>query len=661
MENQYFDIQLSKETGTITSIVNPSDLHHMNWCGEEGEWGTVRYICKDVFRGTEMEELPLIEFCESEIDSTSVYQNSDIKVTVERFFTENGYFNERYTLKNLRQNDLFLEVGDFEIETPFNDRYTYADDCMRNRCHTHLWCGGNTTYVNAMRMGESDINLGLVMIAGAMETYSTSGAMTGLPKNNQRGIFYLDCEHLELLAGEEYVFEWQMFWHSGNKDFYNRLKVYPSYIGIETKYYTVYANEKIEFEIVPVAMPENLKIVCDGKLIETVQTETSYKVTYKPERLGEHRFDIIADDIHTYTEFWVSEELEKLIEKRLNFIVDHQQYYKTGSVLDGAFLIYDNEEQYVIFDSAINDHNACRERLGMALLLTKYLQHHENEKFQRALDKFVSFMTREFFNPDTGEVYDGVGRNANFIRLYNAPWVATFFAELYRLTKKKEYLKYILLLLERYYEGGGSRFYPNGFRLYDIVDAFKEAGMKEECIRVINWFKTHVDHIVENGLSYPKHEVNYEQTIVTPATDMIAEMARVTGDDFYKKEVYKHLTTLKRFNGHQPSFHLHEIPIRYWDDFWFGKSRVFGDTFPHYWSCLTADAYYAYYHISGDKEILEAAEKCFRNCLCLFNEKGEGSCAYVYPFRVDGKKGRFYDAWANDQDFALYYYLADRI
>jgi DNA repair exonuclease SbcCD nuclease subunit len=43
--------------------------------------------------------------------------------------------------------------------------------------------------------------------------------------------------------------------------------------------------------------------------------------------------------------------------------------------------------------------------------------------------------------------------------------------------------------------------------------------------------------------------------------------------------------------------------------------------------------------------------------LCLFNDKGEGSCAYVYPFKVNDIKGEFYDEWANDQDFALYFYL----
>ena len=120
--------------------------------------------------------------------------------------------------------------------------------------------------------------------------------------------------------------------------------------------------------------------------------------------------------------------------------------------------------------------------------------------------------------------------------------------------------------------------------------------------------------------------------------------------------IEKHIKALARFNGHQPSCYMNETPIRYWDDFWFGSGRLQGDTFPHYWSCLTARSYIDYYNASGDETYKLAAEECIRNCFCLFNEKGEGSCAYVYPYRVNDSKGEFYDTWANDQDFALYFY-----
>ena len=61
--------------------------------------------------------------------------------------------------------------------------------------------------------------------------------------------------------------------------------------------------------------------------------------------------------------------------------------------------------------------------------------------------------------------------------------------------------------------------------------------------------------------------------------------------------------------------------------------------------------------LTGEEKYRDAGEECMRNCLCLFNDKGEGFCAYLYPFKLNEKDGAFYDEWANDQDFALYFAL----
>ena len=188
-------------------------------------------------------------------------------------------------------------------------------------------------------------------------------------------------------------------------------------------------------------------------------------------------------------------------------------------------------------------------------------------------------------------------------------------------------------------------------------NAFRNAGMTDACKAVYAHFKKHADNIVKNGTSYPKHEVNYEQTIVTPAVTILSEFAKISGDTAYADEAGKHIKQLERFNGHRPSCHMNETPIRYWDDYWFGGGRQQGDTFPHYWSRLIARAYHAYATVSGAKAYEAAASEGIRNCFFLFDEKGRASCAYVYPYRIDGKKGAFYDDRANDQDFALYFYL----
>jgi hypothetical protein len=115
-----------------------------------------------------------------------------------------------------------------------------------------------------------------------------------------------------------------------------------------------------------------------------------------------------------------------------------------------------------------------------------------------------------------------------------------------------------------------------------------------------------------------------------------------------------HLECLDRFSGDQPSYHLNEIALRFWDDYWFGKEKKFGDTLPHHLSCLSARAFIAYYRLSGDRTYLSRAEECIRNCLCLITDDGRGSAAYVYPHTVNGTSGEFFDGWANDQDLPLY-------
>ena len=59
--------------------------------------------------------------------------------------------------------------------------------------------------------------------------------------------------------------------------------------------------------------------------------------------------------------------------------------------------------------------------------------------------------------------------------------------------------------------------------------------------------------------------------------------------------------------------------------------------------------------ITGDKSYEHKAKASLRGCLNLFFIDGMASCAMVYPDTVNGKKAHYYDPWANDQDWALYY------
>ncbi len=660
MENNFFKINISPENGAISSIVLKNDGQEMNWCSGISGWGEIRFFDElpyadenGVQKVVGEKVLPFVSFSEESGIYRSVYEDWNVRVTVERKFDSDGFLNEKYTVKNVRDADLFLEQGDLSVAAPFNDIYTYADDCVVHRCNTHIWCAGNTSYISAVKMGVSEHNLGLILTDGAFASYSLSDAN----KFSRRGVFLLDCEHIELLPDEEYVWNLKLFPFKTAEEFERIIKKYHNTVMIKAEKHTVFTGEKLRCKIEIGFKPEKISAFLGETKVAVTEKDGEYYIEETPRCLGDVRLTVYADGVHTFAEFYISEQPETVIKKRLHFIAEKQQYKRRDSALYGAFLPYDNKNKYLIFSSLTRDHNACRERVGMALLMCRYLQNHKDAALRASLDDYVAFALREFFDAETGEVFDGIGKNKKFTRLYNIPWMVSFFTEMYNLTNNTEYLEYSVRGLDFYYTNGGYKFYPNAFSMLLTYNALKKAGMNDACERVKIHFKKHADNIAKNGLSYPRHEVNYEQTIVTPAVTILSEFAQISGDDFYLRESEKHINLLKRFNGNQPSCHMNETPIRYWDDFWFGSARMQGDTFPHYWSCLTARAYCDYCSAGGDKKYLAAADECIRNCFCLFNEKGEGSCAYVYPYKVNGSKGAFYDDWANDQDFALYFYM----
>ena len=86
------------------------------------------------------------------------------------------------------------------------------------------------------------------------------------------------------------------------------------------------------------------------------------------------------------------------------------------------------------------------------------------------------------------------------------------------------------------------------------------------------------------------------------------------------------------------------------NSFGIGKKRMYGDTFPHYWSSLTANVYYDYARLTRNNEYMKKAEASYRGTLSMFNPNGSASCAYVYPVTINGKDAGYYDPYANDQD-----------
>lgn len=573
------------------------------------------------------------------------YRTPKLRVDVTRVPEEDRY-TETYTFVNDSAVDVFTRRGEIGIWFPLCDRYEGADICLASRAHTHLFCGGNTAWICALRMGLSDINLGVVLTAGSVDAYSVERDPARY--SNERGDFLLHPAAVHLAAGASCTLAFTYFFHTGREDFLQKAAAFPAALCVRARTFSVFIGEPLTLTFSQPAA------VSDGTALLSSPATT---FTFTPQTPGEHRLTLTyADGRHTCARIFVAPAFETLVRARLDFIVSRQQYRGEGA-LHGAFLLYDNEEEHPYFDNTFSDHNASRERLGMGILLAAWLQNHPDERLREALDLYVWFVEREFFDPATGDVYNTVGKDPSFKRLYNAPWIARFMTELYYLTHDTEYLGKMFRCMERYYAGGGARFYPNGLSMTEMVWSLREAGMSREADRLLSLLRAHVDNMMEIGLHYPKHEVNFEQTIVTPAATFLCQFYLLTGEEKYRSAARGQMYILSRFDGFAPDHHLFEVAIRHWDDFWFGKRAMLGDTFPHDWSILSSVSYHHFYEIGGGKEWEERARAGARACLSLFDPDGRAHAAYLFPYAVNGERGEFYDPYANDQDFALYFYL----
>jgi hypothetical protein len=97
-----------------------------------------------------------------------------------------------------------------------------------------------------------------------------------------------------------------------------------------------------------------------------------------------------------------------------------------------------------------------------------------------------------------------------------------------------------------------------------------------------------VGDFLAHDTELPAHEVNYEQSMVAPLLHLLLTARQIDPASVPDEELRRRLHWLTAFAAHQSDPRVHHIPIRHWDDYWFGALRMWGDVFPHYWSVGTA-------------------------------------------------------------------------
>lgn len=619
----FFEIKYD-EQGCITSLRNKSDVNEMNWAEGEIPWGTVK--------------LP-----------------KEIEIEKRRRITESGELEERYIFKNNTQFPIYFKETDLGIYLSLPDSYVDSDECMRRHCHTHIWCGKEVSWLKALRMSGIGPHLGMILRKGSLESYSIK--RNEQKSSNDRGSFLIHPAVEVLQAGEAYEICWEWFWFEQAEAFESILLEKDNFFVTDMEQCTYFIGEKATFQLKGKGSLSSVSVLCRESKDVSYRSEEKegmfiVSVEMSIETVGEHQVDIIINGRNTRVILFGSMPLEQLVEARCRFITQYQQ--EERGILKGAYLIYDKETKKRYY-SHLDDHNGGRERLAMGTLIALWLQQKEDKQLANSLEQYTDYVYRELFDTNTGDVFNDAGRNLDWDRLYNYPWMSTFFMEIYKWKHEKTYLVDSYKALKRYYEKEGKAFYAIGIQAIELIKLLEIEELYDEENEIKKFFLEHAECIKKTGLHFPKSEVNYEQSIVAPAVSILLQAYQITEQREFLEAAHDMMKVLRLFNGNQPDYHLFENAIRHWDGYWFGKRRCFGDTFPHYWSVLNAVCFASYSQYEQQTEYLKYTKASLRGCLNLFDEKGAASCAMVYPTSVNDRKAHYYDPWANDQDWALYY------
>ncbi len=658
-------IKNNPQTGAVSELTLGGDKQGMNWIlktdgsqypwvRENYGWGlgyftqtkgreSVKYEWKTPVKTTQ--DGSLVTYCEG-----------DIRVEVRRRL-EQGELLERYTFTN--QGKEAVSLYDIGIYTPFNDNYPDAPTCVNARTNVQIWEGESAAYVNALRMGGYAPHLGLVVTEGAIKSYEIWERGREKANSQTRGVMALDVPDLHLLPGQTYSVAWCLFPHAGNDDFRAKLLEKGSVL-VSCNKYVFRKGEKARVELRSQQPLNSCRILKNGVPVDVRREGDVWVSETVMEQPGEVRFDFCyGKGKQTHADCLVIGSAEDLIRKRVEFIRTRQQMNDPSDPRYGAYMVYDNETGMIYPNDTPNcnpvDRDEGAERIGMGVLLAKQYLLTKDPELKTSLLNYAKFLREKLQTPEyvTYSSVDQKGRN----RGYNYMWVAEFYFQMYKATGDRRYAVDGYQTMKAMYRQFGHGFYAIGIPVSLGLNVLKEAGMKKEYKSLKDDFIRTGDTFVRNGLNYPSHEVNYEQSIVAPSLQFLLQLYMETGEQKYLEEARRQMPVLEAFNGFQPSYHLNEVGIRHWDGHWFGKREMFGDTFPHYWSALTGAVYYYYALCTGDISYRQRAENVVRNNLCLFFEDGSASCAYMYPYKIDGVKAQFYDPYANDQDWALVYYL----
>ena len=494
-----FDLQ-TNAAGQLTGLSAANDTAHMNWAQNDRTtvWGTVT-------------------------------SKQSLTAAVERH-VQGDQLVETYTLTNNTPFDIYSQETDIGIALPLPDTYLADERALNQRCNVHLWCGGSASYIMALRMDGSGPNLGAVLRQGSLQGYSINRDLA--QASNERGDFILHPEDLHLHPGERYTLQLVWFWFADPGDFQARLRKFPGFLTVQAPQYTLFPGETVPVTIQGQGIDlAAVTLTVDGSPVSgAVQDD---RLVYElPGDLAvcAHRLRVQAGGQTTWADFYQQPGFAELVKRRVHFIVDHQQCHDAASALNGAYLVYDNETHRQYYEH-VNDLDAGRERVGIGVLLAYYLQTHEDAVVARSLEQYLHFVRIQLLDETTGEVFNDAPRNNDTHRLYNFPWVADLFLQVYHWRHEAADLDRAVQIMRAYFKEGGDQHYSIDVPMSDLIETLRAANRPDDAAEMLAGCERLGEFILQHGQNYPAHEVNYEQSIVAPAAIYLLELFQLTGDE----------------------------------------------------------------------------------------------------------------------------------
>ena len=666
--NEKILVNIDENNGYVTSIVNKNDVF-MNWVRENANWGEI-----DNFKleNVKKEGDAVVASYSYNPDNHYFKRKDNITFTVEKTLINNVY-RERYVLTNHTDFDFFINQETFGIHLPFNSLYTQGEKPV---CMAHVWAGADVCWVVAKKIADTKEKLVIRLTEGSISDYSIHREILGAKEDstNFRGDIVLNPAPQSVSAGESVVYTFVYDFTEKNEIDY--LEEQDGFISVKADCITQYIQKPVLVSAKYNGTIETYKILVNGEEQACELQDDRIICRYVADTLGEKKFDVYINGKHTYLLVNIIRPLEEILEKRAYFIAEKQQFHKEGSPLDGAYLIYDNQTHSQYYSASYDDYNAGRERIVMGCIVLKQLQARYDETLMQSIKKHRAFIERELFDAQTAMVYNKEGRNNGWRRIYNDPWFALYFLEWYLLTNEKENLVYAGKIMLNYYADDKNHQDSQLIHIPRFCSYLEKENLLEIKEQLISHFMAYIDsQMANNGKIYSEEVCVLSHEPYNNKSIYFSHAYQLTKDEKFLSQATLYKNYSKAYYSYQPDYHMNRISTRYWDDFWFGKYRLYGDLYPHYWTSQTGIMFAEYERASGI-DCRAEYETIFKNNLCVYAPDGSAFNNYLYPYKIiitDNEQvnylrpkggtyyGKKYEVFANDQDWSLYlatYYLA---